>query len=317
MTQSPLITIGLTAYNGEDTIKSAVLSALYQTWDNTEIIIIDDVSTDNTAEILATLKKESPKIQIIQSEENQGVAASRNKIIEHAKGDYIAFFDDDDVSHPERLQKQYNRLVAYQADYAQGNAVICYTARTQRYPDGTERYEPTIGTNEGIAPNGKEVALRILTGKPAPYLFGSMATCSQMASTKTYRYLKFDENFRRSEDTDFNIRAAMANSHFIGLSAPLVNQTMTMASDKNLIDEEKYAYLLLSNHKDILKNNYSFYKKWLEAKYNFLKGKKFKFTYQMIILCLKNPLLTLKKILWALPNIRFNLKNKKFHHDAK
>ena len=54
------------------------------------------------------------------------------------------------------------------------------TRRAEKYPNGQERYEQTMGTN-GIAPNGKEVSFTHLTGKPIPNIYGSAATCSQMA----------------------------------------------------------------------------------------------------------------------------------------
>ena len=73
-----------------------------------------------------------------------------------------------------------------------------------------------MGTNEGVVPHGIDVALRILMGKPMPNIFGSTATCSQMSRLGTYKALGgFDEDFRRSEDTEFNVRAAIYGAHFL------------------------------------------------------------------------------------------------------
>ena len=180
----------------------------------------------------------------------------------------------------ERLETQYRRIVAYEQKHAQGAAVICHTARMQKYPNGQERYEQTMGTNEGIAPNGKEVALRILTGKPIPNIYGSAATCSQMARLATYKALSgFDEDFRRSEDTEFNVRAAIQGAHFLGLDEALVTQTMTLACDKKLSDEKHYALRLLEKHKDFINTHthYLFCYQWLEGKYDFLQKKHLSF----------------------------------------
>ena len=133
MDNKPLITIGITCYNAADTIAKAIKSAQAQSWPVKEIIIVDDHSTDATVQILQGLGQ-NPQIRIFLSEKNNGVAASRNRIIKESKGDFIVFFDDDDVSAPDRLECQYARITEYERLLSDGRAVICHTARTQRYP---------------------------------------------------------------------------------------------------------------------------------------------------------------------------------------
>ncbi len=316
----PLITIGMTCFNAVDTIEDAVTSALVQTWENIEILIVDDCSTDDSVSVLKKIEKEHPQLRLICQRENKGVAASRNALIRQAAGAFIAFFDDDDKSAPDRLQKQYDRIVSYERHYAHGAPVICHTARTQRYPDGTARYETTMGTASGIAPGGVAVALRILTGRPVPHVFGSTATCSQMARTETYRDLEgFDEGFRRSEDTDFNVRAAIKGAHFAGIEEPLVIQTMTRASDKTLEEEAVCALRLLEKHEAFIREHtsFSFCYRWLEEKQKFLKGHKGAFLCGMLCLLLRHPVLTVQRLMWAAPNIGFNFKTKQFHDNKE
>lgn len=316
-----LITIGITAYNAENTLEKAVLSAIRQDWENTDIVIVDDYSIDKTAEILRRLSKQYTALRIFQQSRNSGVATVRNRIIEEAKGDFIAFFDDDDESAPERLMCQYQRITTYEQAFANGAPVICHTARTQVYPDVERRYESTMGTDEsGLAPHGEAVAKRILMGKPIKNVFGSTATCSQMARTSVYRDLdKFDEKFHRSEDTDFNIRAALAGAHFVGIKKPLVTQTMTLAADKKLDEERACALQLLEKHKTFIdrKSSYSFCCRWIEAKYDFLAGDKKYFLLKMLKLFVSYPIETLKRFFWALPNIGFNVKLNRFHNEQK
>ena len=316
----PLISIGITYYKASDTIEKAVSSALAQTWKNKEIIIVDDFSDDGQEYVLEKLEQQHSCIRMIRHSVNKGVAAARNGIVGQAKGEFLAFFDDDDESLPERLEKQYERIVAYEQKYAQGAAVICHTARTQNYPNGQGRDEQTMGTNEGVVPNGQNVALRILTGKPIAHILGSAATCSQMARLSTYKSLGgFDEVFRRSEDTEFNVRAALQGAHFVGLDEPLVMQTMTLASDKKLTDEKYYALKLLAKHKDFINKHahYSFCYQWLEGKYDFLQKKQTRFLLKVTKLFLTHPILTLQRFIWALPNIGFNLRFSQFFHDKK
>lgn len=312
----PLISIGLTCYNAAQTIERAVKSALCQNWKNTEIIIVDDASNDETLSILKQIIAEHSAIKVIYQKTNQGVAAARNVIINNAKGEFIVFFDDDDESQLTRLEKQYERIVSYEQEYAKEGFVICHTARTQNYPDGVVRHEATMGTGDGIAPHGESVALRILTGKPVKDVFGSTATCSQMARTATYKMLNgFDESFRRSEDTEFNVRAARQGAHFIGINEALVTQTMTYASDKTLKDENFYMLKLLEKNENFIDrySSYNFCIKWMAGKNDFLEGRKIIFLFKLCSLLLSNPILTMKRIFWSLPNIGFNIRTRRHH----
>lgn len=314
----PLITIGITSYNAHDTIKAAVNSALSQKWPNFEIVIVDDNSTDETIKILKQLEKKYTSLTIIFQEKNLGVAASRNTIIKRAKGDFIAFFDDDDISDDMRLEKQYQRIVDYERNYADHHCVISHTSRKQIYPNGLIRIELTMGTGDGLAPNGVAVAQRILTGKPVPNVWGSTATCSQMARTSTYRTLEgFDESYKRSEDTDFNVRAAMKGAHFVGIEQPLVTQIMTLTSDKKLSFEKKYALQLLDKHKTFINTHYSynFCYGWICAKYDFLEGLKARFVFKLIHLALRYPILTTQRLYWAMPNVKFNFSFGQFYNE--
>ena len=313
-----LITVGITCFNAEQTIEKAVHSAMAQDWPNFEIIVVNDHSQDNSLSILEKLKEAHDKIRIISNSENLGVAASRNAIIEHANGEFIAFFDDDDESHSSRLSEQHKRITEYENKYDIGALVICHCARNQDYPDGSRRYEPTVGTNkEQEAPHGDVVARRILIGTPANQLFGSMATCSQMSRTKTYKTLNgFDEDFLRSEDTDFNVRLSLEGGHFVGIDTPLVNQTMTLDHDKDLETELRYTIKLLDKHKNYIDqvSSHSFCVNWIKAKYTLLNGHKFLFLKNLFMLFMQHPIITMKKIFWALPNLSYNLKLSKHHN---
>ncbi|MCB1590861.1 MAG: glycosyltransferase family 2 protein [Alphaproteobacteria bacterium] len=314
----PLITIGITAYNAEDTIESAVQTALAQNWEPKEIIIVNDASTDRTGEILEKMQNQNPDLLIVNLPENRGVAGARNAIIREARGSFLAFFDDDDQSDPSRLQKQYLHIVEYEERYAGQQEVICHTARIQTYPDGQEHYEPTAGTNEsGLCPRGEAMAKRILYGLPLENGFGSMASCSQMARLKSYQSLDgFDEKFRRCEDTDFNIRFALNGGHFVGIAEPLVRQRMTPGNEKTLDAEKTYYTNLIIKHAIFIRNSGVsplFCAKWLEAKHEYLRGKKLAFISKIMRLILKYPRLSYRRLKWALPNKKFNDHAQKFY----
>ena len=103
-----LISVLLPCYNSELYIGEAIQSILDQTYSNFELIILDDGSTDNTKLIIQGF--EDIRIVLLSENENKGIVYQLNKGIENARGEYIARMDADDVSFPERLQKQVDFL---------------------------------------------------------------------------------------------------------------------------------------------------------------------------------------------------------------
>jgi len=109
------------AFNAAQYLESAASSALNQTFENLELIIIDDASKDETLDIATRIREADQRVKVIESEQNAGVAAARNKGLALAEGKYIAFLDSDDLWLPSKLEKQ---LACMQNDKAN----ICYSA---------------------------------------------------------------------------------------------------------------------------------------------------------------------------------------------
>ena len=310
------ITIGITVYNAADTLETAIRSAMAQTWRPIEILIVDDCSTDKSNKILENLKSQHDEIHVFKNDRNMGVAFSRNRILDEARGEFVVFFDDDE-SLPERIENQYQRILEYERDYANGAPVVCHSARRLIYPDGNEHIAFTMGENESeIAPNGISVAERILLGTPLKNAYGACPTCSQMARLTTYHLLKgFDSDFRRSEDTDFNIRLAKVGGHFVGVEQPLVLQYMTKTSEKNLDEEHRYTRMLLDKHRDIPDRYglYAFCNRWIDAKQAWLERKIPSFIFTMSSLFISHPLLSFSRLYSSIPNIELNRNFSLFH----
>lgn len=313
---TPLITVGVTTYNAEKTITGCIQSVFAQRWKHVEVVVVDDSSEDSTVDILTSLSQDYP-LKIIVTSRNLGVAGARNQIIANAQGDFIAFFDDDDESDPERLSLQYSRIVEYEQRDLTVPYVICHTARVIRYPDETSRVEGTMGQNQDeIAPNGNAVASRILMGTPLSDGYGSCATCSQMARRSTYEKLGgFDIEFRRSEDTEFNVRLAMKGGHFVGISTPLVKQRMTATSDKSLDGEIFYRNLLLKKHRTFIETmgSWEFSLKFFKLRSSWLKKDFLSFMGYLMMLVAKHPVRTFERLSLALPNIGLNSAFRQFH----
>ncbi|WOD45056.1 glycosyltransferase family 2 protein [Hwangdonia lutea] len=101
-----LVSIITPMYNSEVFISETINSVLCQTYKNWELILIDDCSNDKTLEVVENFIVKNPSIQLIKNSSNKGAAFSRNKGIQTAKGDYIAFLDADDLWKPNKLEIQ-------------------------------------------------------------------------------------------------------------------------------------------------------------------------------------------------------------------
>ena len=107
--EQPLVSVVMPAFNAGKYIQAAIQSIFDQTYDNWELIIIDDASNDNTFSIACTFQNDL-KVTILQNETNRGIVYSRNKGIALAKGKYIAILDSDDIALPMRLELQVNYM---------------------------------------------------------------------------------------------------------------------------------------------------------------------------------------------------------------
>jgi glycosyltransferase involved in cell wall biosynthesis/O-antigen/teichoic acid export membrane protein len=101
--QAPLVSILIPAYNSEEWIAATIRSALAQTWERKEIIVVDDGSTDRTLEIARQFESES--VHVV-TQPNQGASAARNKGFSLSHGDYIQWLDADDLLAPDKISRQ-------------------------------------------------------------------------------------------------------------------------------------------------------------------------------------------------------------------
>lgn len=105
------ISILVPVYNTEKFVDVAILSLLNQTWQNIEIIAVEDCSSDNSWEKLEALAKRDSRLKIYKNEKNLGAYPTRNKALSLANGDYITVHDSDDWSHPQMLEVQMQAMI--------------------------------------------------------------------------------------------------------------------------------------------------------------------------------------------------------------
>jgi glycosyltransferase involved in cell wall biosynthesis len=104
----PLISVIVPTYNRDFLLQRAVKSVIHQSYNNLEIIIVDDASIDNTEKIIRKLRNEDNRVRYIKIKTNQGAATARNIGIKKSNGDFIAFQDSDDIWIHDKLEKQMN-----------------------------------------------------------------------------------------------------------------------------------------------------------------------------------------------------------------
>ncbi|MCZ2261523.1 glycosyltransferase family 2 protein [Isoptericola sp. QY 916] len=107
----PLITVVMPAYRPGPESITAVRSVVQQTWQDWELLVVDDASGDEFEAVFAQLQGLDPRVRVLRQPVNRGTYAARNRALEEARGEFVTFQDTDDWSHPERLERQVRPLL--------------------------------------------------------------------------------------------------------------------------------------------------------------------------------------------------------------
>ena len=110
--RNPLVSVIMTTFNAEKTILWALNSILNQDYKNIEVVVVDDSSDDNTFELVRSLSKNDERVRCYRLPKNRGTYFCKNLGILQSKGEYIAFQDSDDYSHPGRIRLQLWRILS-------------------------------------------------------------------------------------------------------------------------------------------------------------------------------------------------------------
>lgn len=116
MELTPLVSVVMPAYNAAQYVEETIRSVVAQTVTDWELIVVDDSSADDTCDLVERLAEEDSRIRLVKNAENSGVAMTRNRAMNMARGQYVAFLDSDDIWYPEKLEKQIALMKATCAD---------------------------------------------------------------------------------------------------------------------------------------------------------------------------------------------------------
>jgi glycosyltransferase involved in cell wall biosynthesis len=273
--EQPLLTVAITCYNAEDTIGRAVDCALAQTWTPREIIIVDDGSTDESAELLRGFERTHDEIRVIRHDSNRGVAEARNTLLAHANGAFIAFFDDDDQSASNRLEEQYRKLSEYELNHP-GAIVLCYSNRVVTRTGERHRAFERFGIGRQPPEPSASIVADYVLGlfrDDRRHSWGMLGSGTLMARTQDLRGLDgFDPRFRRCAERDLAVRAALDGAHFISVDASLVTQYLTPTADKGGNSDLRYRLELVKKHRAYLREKGCYAGAWCNMHARFYNG---------------------------------------------
>lgn len=301
----PLITIGITCYNAADTIERAINSAMAQNWPNFEIVVTDDCSQDASLSILRTLaEKSNGKIRLFLSETNGGVAKSRNRLIEEARGEYLAFFDDDDESRMDRLTIQYERIAAYAQNHP-NKILCCYGSICKKYPNGYETHLPAIGSKEKIPQGSDMVAYQLFLDRDPDVFYGAgTPSCALMIETAALKKAGgYDIEMKRNEDSELSVRLGHMGAHFIGCAEEIVIQYASDGGDKKPEIGYQSEKALIQKYREILERHgrYDFALGWTKVRFFHYAQRRYRAIAEIIWLALRHPILTISRFAKAAP----------------
>lgn len=112
------VTVVTPTWNSEKYIQKAIESVQMQTYQDWEMIIVDDCSTDKTVEIVGSIAEVDPRIKLLQQSKNSGAGAARTHAMQNATGRFIAYLDADDIWKPEKLEKQVQFMKGKQCGFS-------------------------------------------------------------------------------------------------------------------------------------------------------------------------------------------------------
>ena len=213
-----MVSVIIPTYNRGYVIERSIRSVLNQTYQDIELIIVDDCSTDGTEELVKAIGQEDDRLRYTRLDARSGQCVARNVGIEMARGDYIALQDSDDAWRPNKLEMQLRALVAANAD-------VC-TCRFKRH-----NYEKRFDVVFPTAPAG-------LISRQALIKESQVGTPTILAKRVVFNDYMFDPEMPRLVDFEWSIRASGSYRFFllddVLVDVYLQNDSITRSSQEVL-----------------------------------------------------------------------------------
>ena len=184
---NPLISVLIPMYNSQDYIEACLNSVLKQTYDNFEVIVMDDGSVDKSNEIVSQLAKNDARIKLYRKENEKSVSKTRNSLLEKITGEYFIFVDSDDIVSPHYLQHLTTCLKETKTDIACCN----FTVRKRGFTKSEKLKKVyTLKRNDAIN--------EMILGKD-----GHFMVWNKLIKTELVKDVRFDDDLSYGEDFVF------------------------------------------------------------------------------------------------------------------
>jgi len=233
----PRVTAIIPTYNRAETLPRAVDSVLDQTFEDVEVLVVDDGSTDSTREVLDSYA--DSRVRTVVHETNRGANVARNTGIENARGEYVALLDSDDQWHPEKIEKQLSVLDDRGEDW-----VAAYCDTEVSVPGRSGRLETLAADvlsradDRPTVEGGEDLVGEILAGHVHP---GAGSTL--LVRTAVARDVGgFDETLARFQDPEFVVRVLSAGK-LAYVDEPLVTRLETGTPSAESVERADRQYL--------------------------------------------------------------------------
>ena len=301
---SPTVTLAVTCYNADTTIDRALTSARKVAGNVIEILVYDDCSTDGSWIIIQNHEQIDQRIRVIRSEKNVGVGAARARLVAEAKGEFLLFLDDDDVSLPHRAERQIAKILEIEAQ-TNNTLVVCYTSGEKRYPNGYTKTQSAIASQSDAFGGVNLAAYLLYFERKSSLHYGSgTPTCSLAARVSTLREVgSFDPNFRRLADVDFAIKLGLADGLVCGISDICFIRYVTSGADKTNKNILASKMQLADKHRSFLsaKGLYYYAKNWPRLRYYHLQKQYLPLLWTLLLLIARYPNRAIKHFLTTAP----------------
>jgi glycosyltransferase involved in cell wall biosynthesis len=200
---APLVSVAVPTWNRAHLVGRAIRSVLAQTFPDIEILVVDDGSTDTTPEVVGAV--DDARLRPVRHERNHGISRTRNTALRLARGEWLAFLDDDNEWAPDYLARQ----LALAASRPEAGVVYC-RARLRDIPSGSE-HDDESGLYQGRV-------FHHLVGGWNPWMSATLIRRSVLTEVGG-----LDERLRATEDHDLWLRLALC-TNFAGMSDVLLTR---------------------------------------------------------------------------------------------
>ena len=240
-----LISVIIPVYNSEKYLKKSIESVMFQTYRNLEIILIDDGSTDKSAQICDKYAKNDVRIKVIHKK-NEGVSIARNAGIEVSSGDYITFVDGDDWIEKDAIESLHKALINNNSDIVRGN--YYREDITGVYGKGNFYSFENKNINKDDFELRNKLLIMILTGKFLSYVWLLLIKKSLLIENK----ILFKKDISFMEDTLFYVELICTKSKIYFLDKETYHYFDNLDSaTKSLDNVVRNIYSLLKVNNDI------------------------------------------------------------------